>query len=66
MDRGLIDKSGTWFSYEGERLGQGRENARSFLVQNPRLAETIEARLREALGLVVPQAGGAQTEGEEQ
>ena len=66
VDRGLIDKSGTWFSYEGERLGQGRENARSFLVQNPRLAETIEARLREALGLVVPQAGGEQTEGEEQ
>ena len=65
VDRGLIDKSGTWFSYEGERLGQGRENARSFLVQNPRLAETIEARLREALGLVVPQAGGEQTEGEE-
>ncbi len=66
VDRGLIDKSGTWFSYEGERLGQGRENARSFLVQNPRLAETIEARLREALGLVVPQAGGEQTEGEKQ
>ncbi len=66
VDRGLIDKSGTWFSYEGERLGQGRENARSFLVQNPRLAETIEARLREALGLVVPQAGGEQIEEEEQ
>ena len=65
VDRGLIDKSGTWFSYEGERLGQGRENARSFLVQNPRLAETIEARLREALGLVVPQAGGEQIEEEE-
>ena len=66
VEQGLIDKSGTWFAYEGERLGQGRENARAFLVQNPPLAEAIEVRLREALGLAVPPTGGSeQIEGEE-
>jgi recombination protein RecA len=65
VDRDIISKSGTWFSYEGERLGQGRENARNFLVQNPQLAGTIEARLREALGLAVPQTGGDQAGGDQ-
>jgi len=47
----VVDKAGTWFSYEGERLGQGRENARQYLADNPALAQTIETRLRVELGL---------------
>jgi len=51
VERGLIEKSGTWFSYGEERLGQGRENARLFLSENPETASTIEKRLRDELGL---------------
>ena len=51
VERGVIEKSGTWFSYGEERLGQGRENARLFLSENPETASTIESRLREELGL---------------
>ena len=42
----LIQKSGSWFSYEGERLGQGRENARKALENNPALAAEIEQQIR--------------------
>jgi len=45
----VIDKSGSWFSYEGERLGQGRENARKLLQENPELADKIEKQIKEAL-----------------
>ena len=51
VEHELVDKAGTWFSYEGERLGQGRENARQFLLDNPHVALAIETRLRVALGL---------------
>ncbi len=51
VERGVIEKSGTWFSYGEERLGQGRENARLFLSENPETASTIESRLREELSL---------------
>ncbi|MEZ5318884.1 MAG: recombinase RecA [Vicinamibacterales bacterium] len=55
LDKGvelnIIEKSGTWFSYGGERLGQGRENAKTFLKQNPETAGTIEQKLRRELGL---------------
>ena len=51
VEHGLIDKSGTWFSYDGERLGQGRENARLFLSEHKETASQIESRLRETLGL---------------
>ncbi len=47
----VIEKSGTWFSYQGERLGQGRENAKAFLKGNKEIAEQIEKSLREKLGL---------------
>ncbi len=47
----VIEKSGAWFSFGGERLGQGRENARAFLKENPELRERIEAALRKHLGL---------------
>jgi len=48
----LVEKSGSWYSYKGERIGQGRENARQFLKDNPEVAERLETELRRALGLV--------------
>ncbi|MBX9600932.1 MAG: recombinase RecA [Bryobacteraceae bacterium] len=47
----LVEKSGSWYSYKGERIGQGRENARQFLKENPEMKATIDADLRKALGL---------------
>ncbi|RMG46506.1 MAG: recombinase RecA [Acidobacteria bacterium] len=47
----VIEKSGSWYSYQGERLGQGRENARVFLREHPEIALAVENRLRETLGL---------------
>jgi len=55
VERSIIEKSGTWFSYGGERLGQGRENAKTFLKQNPQVASTIEQKLRAAMGLPTAQ-----------
>ncbi|MBM3747169.1 MAG: recombinase RecA [Acidobacteria bacterium] len=49
--QGLVEKSGTWFSFRGERLGQGRENARQFLGEHPEVAGRLEAELRKLLGL---------------
>jgi recombination protein RecA len=51
VERKLVDKSGTWFAYNGERLGQGRENAKQFLRENPETAQAIEDRLRKEMGL---------------
>ena len=48
---GIVEKSGSWFSYGDERIGQGRLNATSFLEQNPQIADEIETRIREAHGL---------------
>ena len=48
----IVEKSGSWFSFDGERLGQGRENSKTFLMQNPDVAATIEHRVRENAGLV--------------
>jgi recombination protein RecA len=48
----IIEKAGTWFSYGEERLGQGRENVRKYLEQNPKLLADIEKKVREALGLL--------------
>src|SRR5215813_9750397 len=52
VDKRIIEKSGAWFAYGGERLGQGRENAKQFLRDNPDIARTIEDRVRRELGLV--------------
>src|SRR5579872_5404672 len=48
----LIEKSGSWFSYKGDRIGQGRENARQFLKDNPDIRQTVDTELRKALGLI--------------
>jgi len=55
----LVEKSGSWFSYKGERIGQGRENARQFLKDNPDIRETIDTELRKALGLIKADAAAA-------
>ncbi len=52
VEKRIIEKSGAWFAYGGERLGQGRENAKQFLKDNPDIAKTIEDRVRRELGLV--------------
>src|SRR5829696_3634697 len=49
---GVIEKSGAWFSYSGERIGQGRENAKNFLKQHPEMAQEIERKIRENAGLI--------------
>ena len=54
-ERNIVDKSGTWFSFGGDRLGQGRENAKAFLKQNPTVAAAIEQRLRKEMGLSGPE-----------
>ena len=52
---GVVDKSGAWFSHDSQRLGQGRENAKSFLRQNPDLAGRIESAIRQNAGLIAEQ-----------
>ncbi|MBN59913.1 MAG: recombinase RecA [Gemmatimonadetes bacterium] len=56
VDKGLVDKSGAWFSYNGERLGQGRDNAKTFLLENEAVRAEIESKLRAELGLAAPMA----------
>ena len=48
----IVEKSGSWYSYKGERIGQGRENARQFLKQNPDTRKEIDTAVRKALGLI--------------
>jgi recombination protein RecA len=65
---GIVEKSGAWFSYDGQRIGQGRENAKAFLKANPEIAGRIEAAIRANAGLVanaMTQKGEAAAGGEE-
>ena len=60
---GVVEKSGAWFSYDSQRLGQGRENAKAFLKANPSMAERIELAIRENSGLIADRIlddGGAE------
>ncbi|MGH7073784.1 MAG: recombinase RecA [Stellaceae bacterium] len=52
MQAGVVEKSGSWFSYDGQRIGQGRENAKQFLKDNPEMADAIEHAVRANAGLV--------------
>jgi recombination protein RecA len=54
VDFGIVKKSGAWYTYEGEQLGQGRENAKSFLTDNPELMMEISERIRSQVGIGVP------------
>jgi recombination protein RecA len=51
VQHGLIEKSGSWYSYKGERIGQGRDTARQALIDRPEFCDTVEAELRRTLGL---------------
>jgi recombination protein RecA len=51
VDTGVVKKAGAWYTYEGDQLGQGKENARTLLRDNPDLADEIEKRIREEMGL---------------
>jgi recombination protein RecA len=48
---GILDKSGTWYSFGEERLGQGRENSKAYLIDNPEIGKTVEKQIRERLGM---------------
>jgi recombination protein RecA len=50
----IVEKTGAWYTYKGDRLGQGRDNAREFLKENPELAREIEMKVREAAGVALP------------
>ena len=52
VQAGIVEKSGAWFSFDGQRVGQGRENAKTFLREHPEMAATIEVKIRENAGLV--------------
>ena len=49
---GIVEKSGSWFSYNSERIGQGRENAKAYLIEHAEVADTLEAKIRENAGLI--------------
>jgi len=59
VDLGLIKKSGAWYTYDGEQLGQGRENAKAFLVENPEIMVEVSERIRQQVAPAVPAAPGA-------
>jgi len=54
VEQGIIEKSGTWYSYKSERIGQGRDNARKWLQENATVLVDLEAKIRETLGLRAP------------
>ena len=54
VEQGIIEKSGTWYTYKTERIGQGRENARKWLQENPVVLSDLEAKIRDTLGLKTP------------
>ncbi|MCY3804253.1 MAG: recombinase RecA [Gammaproteobacteria bacterium] len=62
VQNGIVDKAGAWYSYNGERIGQGKENSRAWLKEHPEVAGEIEARLREKL---MPNAGKVHPDSEE-
>jgi len=62
VEAGIIDKSGSWYSYEGERIGQGRENAKKFLAENPDIGDALFARVRDSLGLSIKKEESAPEE----
>jgi recombination protein RecA len=62
---GIVEKSGAWFSYDSQRIGQGRENAKQFLREHADVAEAIERRVREQSGIVANAMMATAEEGEE-
>ncbi|WP_029145726.1 recombinase RecA [Microbacterium luticocti] len=56
VEHGIVKKSGAWYTYDGEQLGQGKENARNFLIKNADVAAEIESKIKGKLGIGVPKA----------
>ncbi|TRZ92622.1 MAG: recombinase RecA [Rhodocyclaceae bacterium] len=56
VEHKIVEKSGAWYAYKGEKIGQGKDNAREFLREHPEIATEIENRVREAVGVAVPGA----------
>jgi recombination protein RecA len=54
VQHGVLEKSGAWYGYKGDRLGQGKDNSREFLRENPELAREIEMKIREKAGIAMP------------
>ena len=54
----IVEKSGAWYAYKGEKIGQGRENAKIFLEQNPKIAAEIEMAIREKAGVIAKKIEG--------
>ena len=63
VDKGLVEKSGTWLSFGGERMGQGRENARTFLKENKDIRDKLENALRKKLEIAIPGGSSAAAPG---
>ncbi len=61
-ENGIINKSGAWYAYEGNKIGQGRENAKQFLKDNPEMCATVEAKVRELFGLEADVVTDAKTD----
>jgi recombination protein RecA len=62
---GVVEKSGSWFSYDSQRIGQGRENAKAFLKNNPDIANKIEAAVRANSGLIAEKILAGEPEDED-
>ena len=61
----IIDKSGAWYAYNGEKVGQGKDNTREFLKEHPEMAQEIEAKIRSAVGIPVSSAPRRATNGDD-
>jgi recombination protein RecA len=62
---GVVEKSGSWYSYDGQRIGQGRENAKKYLKENPAVADAIEKKIRENAGILAAALDGSKEEDDE-
>jgi recombination protein RecA len=63
---GVVEKSGSWFSYGGQRIGQGRENAKNYLKEHPEVAQAIEQKVRENAGILVAALDGSKSEDDDE
>src|SRR5947208_2520464 len=63
---GVVEKSGSWYSYDGQRIGQGRENAKTYLKEHPEVAQAIEQKVRENAGILAATLDGSKSEDDEE
>ena len=63
---GVVEKSGSWFSYDGQRIGQGRENAKNYLREHPEVAQAIEKKVRENAGILAAVLDGSKEEDDDE